>query len=129
MKYLLDEVLVISNNIANWEKLSWESVDLENIIVDSNYCLQELNNIINSDKDIKNWSVFSETKTKSENFIKSIKSLKVLKNAAIESHHWIELMRIHKEFNKLETFELSRETQLKDLLDLKLEKTETLVNK
>jgi hypothetical protein len=61
--------------------------------------------------DTKNWTLFDEIKIKLENFINSLKFLTILKNAAIESHHWMELMKIYKTFKDTDIIDLNDETK------------------
>jgi hypothetical protein len=72
--------------------------------------------------------MFNEIKIKLENFINSLKFLTILKNAAIESHHWTELMKIYKTFKDTDIIDLNDETKLKDLIKLGLNDIEASVN-
>ena len=101
---------------------------MENIIAEANFCLKELNNSADADKDIKNWTLFNEIKKKLENFISSIKFLTILQNSAIESRHWMELMKTYKTLKETDMFELNEEIQLKDLIKLRLNEIEASVN-
>jgi hypothetical protein len=127
-KCLFDNGYLIERNISSWEDLYWESANMENIITEATFCLKELNNCADADKDTKNWTMFNEIKIKLENFINSLKFLTILKNAAIESHHWTELMKIYKTFKDTDIIDLNDETKLKDLIKLGLNDIEASVN-
>lgn len=116
LKNLWDYIDIIKSTIDHWKKTKWTKIDIELMEFETKMFAKELKSL---DKDIRQCDAFIGAESLVKNIISSLKSVSELRNPAIRTRHWNELMA-----TTGVVLDLGEHTLLEDLLALNLHQFE-----